>query len=151
MRLLVRPGPFSCQHPEKPAFNSQVFFFDLGVRHAAAGLKPSLEAVKANPGSFFEQWFGVELWKRLQYLGSGQLRYQRSRDGAEVDFIIEQGRRLTPIEVKWTHHPSLSDARHLLKFMEENPARAPRAYIICRCSRPMEIHEKVTALPWFCL
>jgi predicted AAA+ superfamily ATPase len=48
-------------------------FFDLGVRHAAAGLKPSPEIVKVNPGLCFEQWVGVELWKRLQYLGEGRL------------------------------------------------------------------------------
>jgi len=127
------------------------FFFDLGVRNAAMGLSPSPEGVKVNPGAFFEQWVGIELWKRLQYLGSGRLHYQRSRDGAEVDFIIEQGRSLIPIEVKWTEKPSLTDARHLLKFMEENPAGAKRGFIICRCPRPMEIREKITALPWFCL
>jgi hypothetical protein len=58
---------------------------------------------------------------------------------------------MMPIEVKWTEKPSLSDARHLLKFMDENPAGAKRGYLICRCPRPMEINEKITALPWFCL
>jgi predicted AAA+ superfamily ATPase len=130
---------------------SKFFFFDLGVRHAAAGLKPSLEVVRTNPGPFFEQWVGIELWKRLQYLGKGQLHYQRTRQGAEVDFVVEEPSALTPIEVKWTEHPTLQDARHLLTFLKEHPHKAQRAYIICRCPRPMELHEKVTALPWFCL
>ncbi|MBI2502113.1 MAG: ATP-binding protein [Candidatus Latescibacteria bacterium] len=127
------------------------FFFDLGVRHAAAGLTPSLEVVKANPGAFFEQWVGIELWKRLQYLGDGRLHYQRTRNGAEVDFIIERGDTLTPVEVKWTAHPDRQDARHLINFLREHPQRALRSYIICRCPRPMEIHEQVIALPWSCL
>lgn len=127
------------------------FFFDLGVRHAAAGLKPSTEIVKVDPGHFFEQWVGIELWKRLQYLGDGRLYYQRTRDGAEVDFIIERGGLLTPIEVRWSEHPSLSDARHLLTFLKEHARTAKRGYVICRCPRPMELHEKVLALPWFCL
>jgi predicted AAA+ superfamily ATPase len=127
------------------------FFFDLGIRHAAAGLEPSAEMVRANPGPVFEQWVALELWKRLQYLGSGLLHYQRTRDGVEVDFIIEQGKRVIPIEVKWTEHPNVQDSRHLLKFLEENSPLAKKGYIICRCSRPMEIHEKITALPWFCL
>lgn len=127
------------------------FFFDLGVRHAAAGLTPSLDAVKANPGPFLEQWVGIELWKRLQYLGEGRLHYQRTRDGAEVDFIIERGRSLIPIEVKWTERPAPQDARHLLNFQKEHPDRVERGYIICRCPRPMEVHENVMALPWFCL
>ena len=36
-------------------------------------------------------------------------------------------------------------------FMEEHPKLAKQAYIVCRCPRPMQLHQKVTALPWFCL
>jgi predicted AAA+ superfamily ATPase len=107
--------------------------------------------VKVNPGAFFEQWVGVELWKRLQYLGEGNLYHLRTKDGAEVDFIIEQGSRLTPIEVKWSENPSAQDARHLLTFLAEHPKPAAHGFIVCRCRRPMQLHEKVTALPWFCL
>jgi uncharacterized protein len=127
------------------------FFFDLGVRHAAAGIDPSIATVRANPGPLFEQWVGIELWKRLQYTGDGNLYYQRTRDGAEVDFIVEQGSSLLPIEVKWTEHPSLQDARHLMTFLKEHHKNAERAYIICRCALPMQLNEKVMALPWHCL
>ena len=127
------------------------FFFDLGVRHAAAGLFPSPAMVQGNPGPFLEQWVGIELWKRLQYLGEGALYYQRSKDGAEVDFIIERANTVIPIEVKWTENPALQDARHLLAFLDEHPAKGRRGYIICRCARPLELHEKVTALPWPCV
>jgi predicted AAA+ superfamily ATPase len=144
--------PVYTKSPRKNLLSTPKFlFFDLGVRHAAAGLHPSPDVVKAHPGPFFEQWVGIELWKRLQYLGQGSLYYQRTRDGAEVDFIIEHGNTLTPIEVKWTEHPALHDVRHLLTFLKEHPDRAERGYIICRCPRPLKIHEKVIALPWFCL
>ena len=144
--------PVYSKSPRKNLLSTpKFFFFDLGVRHAAADLNPSPEMMKANLGSYLEQWVGIELWKRLQYLGNGQLHYQRTRDGAEVDFIVEQDDILTPIEVKSTENPSLRDARHLLNFMELHPKQVRRAYVICRCPRPMEIHDKVTALPWFCL
>lgn len=130
---------------------SRFYFFDLGVRHAAAGLSPSPDVVGVNPGAFFEQWVGIELWKRLQYLGNGRLHYQRTRNGFEVDYIVEQHNALTPIEVKWTEHPSRQDARHILTFLKEHPGHAQRGYVICRCPRPMEIHDRVVALPYFCL
>ena len=117
------------------------------MRHGAAGLTASREIVKVNPGAFFEQWVGIELWKRLQYLGTGQLHYLRTRDGMEIDFIIEHGGKLTPIEVKWTENPAESDARHLRTFLKEHRKQADQAYIICRCTRPMEVCEGVTALP----
>jgi predicted AAA+ superfamily ATPase len=124
------------------------FFFDLGVRHAAAGLFPSPDVVRANPGAYFEQWVGIELWKRLQYLGTGQLFYQRSKAGAEIDFILAQQESLVPIEVKWTENPSLRDARHILSFIEEFPSNAKQGFVVCRCPRPLMLHEKVTAIPW---
>jgi predicted AAA+ superfamily ATPase len=126
-------------------------FFDLGVRHAAAGLTATLDVVRVNPGGFFEQWVGIELWKRLQYLGEGKLYHLRTKDGAEVDFIIERGGTLTPIEVKWSEKPTVQDARHLLTFLAEHPKQAKKGYIVCRCSRPAQIHDQITALPWFCL
>jgi predicted AAA+ superfamily ATPase len=127
-------------------------FFDLGLRHAAAGMKASKEVVRANPGPLFEQWVGIELWKRMQYLGGrGQLYYLRTKDGAEVDFILEHEGRFVPVEVKWTERPSTGDARHVLTFLKEHPRQAQEGYVICRCSLPMQLHDRVTALPWFCL
>lgn len=122
--------------------------FDLGIRHAAAGLVPSREVVRVSPGAIFEQWVGIELWKRLQYLGEGRLFHLRTKDGAEVDFIVERAGTLTPIEVKWTEHPTPQDARHLLTFLDEHPNQAHHGYIVCRCSRPARLHDRITALPW---
>lgn len=125
--------------------------FDVGVRHAAAGLTPTPDVVRANSGPIFEQWVGIELWKRLQYLGDGRLYHFRTRDGAEIDFVIDRDGTLTPIEVKWTDRPSVRDARRLLAFLNEHRGRAGHGYIVCRCPRPMQLHDQVTALPWFCL
>jgi len=146
-----RVNAFS-RSPRKTLLSTPKFlFFDLGVRHAAAGLVASREVAKVNPGPFLEQWVGIELWKRLQYLGEGKLFHLRTKDGAEVDFIIERGGTLTPIEVKWSENPSVQDARHLLTFLAEHPKQAQHGYIVCRCSRPARINDQITALPWFCL
>ncbi len=151
MFLGFRVAAFSGSPRKALLSTPRFFFFDLGVRHAAAGLTARPDVVKANPGAFFEQWVGVELWKRLQYFGDGKLYHLRTKDGAEVDFIIERGGMLTPIEVKWSENPSARDARHLLTFLGEQPKRAAHGFIVCRCKRPMQLHEKVTALPWSCL
>jgi predicted AAA+ superfamily ATPase len=144
--------PAYAKSPRKNLLSTPKFlFFDLGVRHAAAGLTPSPELVKANPGPLLEQWVGIELWNRLQYLGEGRLYHQRTRDGAEVDFIIERGGCLTPIEVKWTENPTVNDARHLMTLLQEKSKEAKHGYVICRCPRPLQLHDQITALPWFCL
>jgi predicted AAA+ superfamily ATPase len=127
------------------------YLFDLGVRNAAAGLTPGMDTVRAQSGALFEQWVGIELWKRLRYLRDGKLHFLRTSDGAEVDFIIARKGRLIPIEVKWTERPSRTDARHLTAFLQEHPAEAKRGWIVCRCPRPEAITEAVTAIPWWML
>lgn len=126
-------------------------FFDLGVRNAAAGLPFTRASVHANPGPLLEQWVGVELWKRAQYLGDARLSYLRTKAGAEVDWILEQGERVIPVEVKWTDEPTLRDARHLRDFLDDVGARAPMAYLVCRCERPRRLAPRITALPWWAL
>lgn len=138
--------------PRKNLLSTPRFlFFDLGVRHAAAGLTPGEETARAQAGALFEQWVGLELWKRLQYRGQGRLHYLRTEDGAEVDYVIDLDRRLIPVEVKWTEHPDPHDARHLRAFLKEHPDRAKHAYLICRCHRPLQLDEKIIALPWHVL
>ena len=125
-------------------------FFDVGVRHAAAGITPGPDAVAADPGNIFEQWIGAELYRRLAYLKHGTLSYLRTKSGAEIDYIVELEDRLLPIEVKWTAHPTPKDARHLTTFIEEQ-SRAEEGFIICRCPRPQKMSKHVTAIPWHML
>jgi predicted AAA+ superfamily ATPase len=123
-------------------------FFDLGVRHAVARVPAEPATVLANPGPFFEQWVGIEIWKRLCYLGEGKLSYFRTKTGVEVDFVVEHGETLIPIEVKWTDRPTLSDARHLKGFLAEHPKKAPIGYVVCQCKRPLELAPNIRAIPW---
>ena len=124
--------------PRKNLLSSpRFFFFDLGIRHAAAGLNPDRNVVRTDPGRYFEQWVGIEIWKRLQYRGEGKLSHFRTKDGAEVDYIVELEDRLIPIEVKWTDKPSLRELTSLAAFIKDHP-RTERGYVICRCPRPQK-------------
>lgn len=126
--------------------NAKFLIFDTGVRHAAAGLNPGADTVLADPGRIFEQWVGIEIWKRLQYIG-GKLHHVRSKDGREIDYLVEREGELIPIEVKWSDRPSVGDARHLADFIKKHP-NARRAYLVCRCERAQHLGSGITALPW---
>jgi uncharacterized protein len=140
--------PAWSRSPRKNVLSTPRFYmFDLGVRNAAAG-PVSRAAVSANPGALFEQWVGIEIWKRLQYRGDGAMHFLRTKDGAEIDFIVEIGRNAIPIEVKWTDRPTLQDCRHLRTFLDEHSSIARRGYVVCRCPRPMQLDDRITALPW---
>lgn len=126
-------------------------FFDLGVRHAAAGLRPCEDTVLADPGSCLEQWVGLELHRRIGYANRGNLSYFRTRDGMEIDYILELANELIPIEVKWTENPSARDIRHLQNFLSEHSKNAARGYVVCRCPRPAKINHQITVIPWWML
>ncbi|MBL8725990.1 MAG: ATP-binding protein [Planctomycetes bacterium] len=144
--------PAWTRSPRKGVLSTPRFFlFDLGVRHAAANLQVSRATVQANPGPIFEQWVGIELWKRLHYSGQGSLHYLRTKDGAEVDFIVERAGAITAIEVKWTERPNSTDARHLRTFLAEQSGHGHRGILVCRVPRPMQIDEQITAIPWWAL
>ncbi len=135
--------------PRKNLLSTPRFFFtDVGICQAAGGVTPGRDIILSNPGRYFEQWVVSELWKRIQYIKEGKLYYFCTKDGAEIDVILEINNTIIPIEVKWTTIPARKDARHLSRFIEETN-NASHGYIVCRCPRPQKITNNVTALPWY--
>ncbi len=123
------------------------YLFDLGLRHAAGGSRPGPDVVNADPERFLEHWVIGELWKRLQYLGEGTLSYLRTKDGVEIDAVLDRGGEITPVRVRWTARPSKGDATTLERFIQETKG-ARRGYVVCRCPRPAALSPRVTAIPW---
>ncbi len=134
--------------PRKNLLSTPRFFFtDVGICQAARGIRPSRDVVMSDPGRYFEQWVIAELWKRVQYIGKGELHYFCTKDGAEIDAVLDIDGKIIPIAVKWTERPSRKDARHLFQFIKEAP-KATQGYIVCRCPRPQKIAENIMAIPW---
>lgn len=125
---------------------SKYLFFDLGVRRIAAS--EGLKLPEKYYGSLFEQFVGIELLKVMRtYAAQAKLRYWHDHGGPEVDYVIEYSRSYLPIEVKWTENPTLKDAKHLMKFMQEYECYLP-AIIVCRAPQAIQITDSILALPW---
>jgi len=76
---------------------SKVYFLDNGLRNAVfGGFSPW--AGRTDRGPLWENSTYCELIKRLQLLD--EVRYWRSKNGAEVDFVVRRRDRLVAIEVK---------------------------------------------------
>ncbi len=120
--------------------------YDLGVRRVAAG--EGRDIPDKYMGDLFEQWVGLELLRLMRTTPQkSSLLFWRDRTGAEVDWIVEKENQYTPVEVKWTEHPSSRDARHVHTFIEEY-SNSSRGYVICRIPRAQKLTDTVTALPW---
>jgi hypothetical protein len=66
-----------------------------------------------------------------------------------VDFVIETGGRLLPIEIKATGRPRLGDAKHLRTFRGEYGGQS-RAGLLLHTGSTLEwLTPDVLAAPWW--
>jgi predicted AAA+ superfamily ATPase len=78
-----------------------------------------------------------------------EIGYWRTASGEEVDFVIEAGGRLLPIEVKAGARPRLADCAHLRSFRKEYGKRA-RAGLLLHAGSTVEwLAPDVLAAPWW--
>jgi len=136
----------TCETRKRLTKAPKYLFIDMGIRRIAAAEGTQLSS--KTMGNLFEQFIGLELLKILRIKQpSAKLRYWRDHAGPEVDYVIENNKVYTPIEIKWSETPTIKDARHLVKFMDEYHCTA-HAYIICRATKPLLLSPKIIALPW---
>lgn len=71
----------------------------------------------------------------------------RTSDGREVDFVVEWGRRLLPIEIKASPKPVLSRLSGLNAFLDTYEG-VPFGIVLCTCSEPFLLSSRIIALPF---
>jgi predicted AAA+ superfamily ATPase len=121
-------------------------FFDLGVRRVAA--REGTLLPRETLGALFEQLIGLELLRGSRVTPDPvRIKFWRSHDGPEVDWVVERSHHYIPVEVKWTDAPSVRDIRHLQEFLREYPS-AREAYLVCRASYRLKLDDHIQAIPW---
>jgi predicted AAA+ superfamily ATPase len=126
--------------------SSKCLFFDLGVRRLAA--KEGSRLPRETVGFLFEQYVGLELIRAGRLSAAPRsIRFWRDPGGPEVDWVVEAGDRLVPVEAKWTDSPRLGDVKHLRPFLDEY-RNADRGFLVCRAPRRVALGKKVVAIPW---
>jgi predicted AAA+ superfamily ATPase len=102
------------------------YFWDLGLRNYSLGLFEHLES-PMEKGFVFENLVFLVLKQKLRFKPA-KLNYWRTKDKAEVDFVIETGKKLIPVEVKYKHLKSCTVPVSLRSFI--NKYNPEKAYII---------------------
>ncbi len=102
------------------------YFWDLGFRNYSLGLFGHLES-PVEGGFVFENLVFLLLRQKLG-LKAAKLNFWRTKDKAEVDFVIEAGKRLIPVEVKYTHLKQDKVPASLRRFIDRY--KPERAYVI---------------------
>ena len=82
-------------------------------------------------------------------LERAEVLYWRTAIGEEVDFVIEAGDRLLPIEVKATRRPRLRDVANLRTFRAEYGCRAKTGLLLHGGTTVEWLAPDVLAAPWW--
>lgn len=102
------------------------YFYDVGLRNYPLGLfgRP------LNPnesGPLFENFVYNILREKFRFSGAS-LHYWRTKDKAEVDFVVNFGKELLPIEVKYKEMKQTEIKRSLRNFIEKYSP--DKAYVV---------------------
>jgi predicted AAA+ superfamily ATPase len=79
----------------------------------------------------------------------GSVCYWRTVSGQEVDFVLERGDQLLPVEVKATATPGYRDSSGLRAFLDEYPDKTKAAILLHAGQDSFWMDERVLALPWW--
>lgn len=91
------------------------YFCDLGLRNYALGIFGRVS--KPSELGFLFQNFVFRLLKEKFHLSSEEIHFWRTKEKAEVDFVLEKGREIIPIEVKYKELKKPKIERSLRSFI----------------------------------
>jgi hypothetical protein len=140
--LLVRLPAYAVNRTKRLVKSPRIFWGDTGVALHLGATAPA--------GAHLENLVLHDLlaWRDAQ-VDRVELAYWRTTIGEEVDFVIEVGGTLLPIEVKATSKPRLADCAHLRTFRQEYGRKA-RAGLLLHTGRTVEwLTPDVLAVPWW--
>lgn len=140
---LVRLPAYAVNRTRRLIKTPKAYWVDVALALSLSG--------EAEPGgAHLENLLLLELlaWADLQETRS-TIGYWRTAGGTEVDFVVEQGERLLPIEVKATTRPCTADAAGLLSFREEYGRRVAGGLLLHAGDETFWLAEGVLAVPWW--
>jgi len=146
--LVERLPAFTSNRTTRLVKSPKLYWTDPGLEAFLAGYYDRDSLPKGREaGAFFESLILHYLKVLAQLLTPhGLLFYWRTTTGHEVDFVLEQGRRLLSFEVKLISSPRFGDADGLRLFLSEN--QAVGGVLLHGGQEIKRLDEHIVALPW---
>lgn len=124
--LIDKVTPFFRNLRKEITKASMYYFYDLGLRNYSLGI---FGATDLNPSAgFLFQNFVFHLLKAKTSNSHAQIHYWRTSDKAEVDFVVDTGEEVIPVEVKYKSLAAAAPTRSLRSFLTKY--RPLKAYVI---------------------
>lgn len=145
--ILQKVTPFFKNARSEIIKSPVVYFHDLGLRNYVLGLWGNL-SFTADQGFIFQN-FVFRLLKEKFRLSSEEIHFWRTKDQAEVDFVIETGTQIIPVEVKFKELKSADIERSMRNFIQKyRPAEAWVVHLGLKKEKIFE-NTKIKILPFY--
>ena len=141
--LLVRLYAYAVNRTKRLIKSPKIYWGDTGLAlHLAGDPEPA--------GAHLENLVLHDLlvWRDAR-LDRAEVCYWRTATGEEVDFVIEAGGRLLPIEIKASGRPRLADVKQLRSFRTEYGKKARAGLLLHTGSTLDWLAPDVLAVPWW--
>ena len=128
----------------------KVYFTDVGTLCYLAGLKDAEHAASGPMGgAIMETAVLSEIIKTLTHRGMDpRVYFWRTQAGTEVDFVVDTGAGLVPIEVKLSATPRPAMAAAIKTFQRDMGSAAMPGYVVHPGDVRLPLGSGVTALPF---
>jgi len=140
--MLQRLPAFRVNRASRLIKSPKLYWGDTGLALHLSGGEPS--------GAHLENVILQDLvaWRDSR-LERAEVLYWRTSLGEEVDFVVEAGGRLLPVEVKASRRPGLRDTVHLRKFRAEYGDAALPGLLLHTGDAVAWLTPDVLAAPWW--
>jgi predicted AAA+ superfamily ATPase len=148
--LIQRVPAYSANLSKRLIKTPKLYWLDTGLAAHTAGITTPARAKRSVLlGALAENLVlcSFAAWRESQH-PRPELSYFRTAGGAEVDFVVEVGSKVLPIEIKTGKHVRLADLRHLEGFLDDHdPERAPFGIVLCDTAEAKRLSPRLVALP----
>ncbi len=97
--VIKKITPFFANSKKEIVKAPKIYFLDIGLRNFSLKLLDNNFDDLSDRGSAFENSIFKELFLR-ELQGDFNVKFWRNKQGSEIDFILEKGKKLIPVEVK---------------------------------------------------
>ncbi|MFQ5630274.1 MAG: ATP-binding protein [bacterium] len=131
----------------------KLYFLDTALPAYLTGLSdPKHALLGPMGGALLENAVFAELYRAFVHRGEmPRIFFWRTGAGHEVDFILDFGTHLVPIEVKLSATPKPQIAENLKAFAKLFEEKVHHTFLICLTEKPVLLARNVTALPFTAL
>jgi predicted AAA+ superfamily ATPase len=150
---IVLLKPYYASVGKRLVKSPKLYFLDAGIPAYLAGLADPKHALLGPMGGpLLENAVFAQLYRAFAHRGQvPRIFFWRTSAGHEVDFILDFGTRLIPIEVKLSATPAPGMAENLTVFAKLFPKLIGDSYVVCLAANAVQLASNVLAVPFTAL